>query len=171
MQKIITIFFLFSFVTNHSISYGQGMTSREVKKIADSFIDKLKNKNQAVHGIIVSDFTDGKVAPTELGRFLAEEFSFYLSDLEQDKFSVLDRSKLEELLKEQGLIRDELIDPMSVVKLGKLRGMKYLIYGTIIDSGESYTIYVKLIEVETQKILVSTRGSISKVPSLPKHSE
>ena len=169
MQKIITIFLLF-FITI-SVSYGQNMTSREVKKIADKFIEKLENKNQEVHDIIVSDFTDGKVAPTELGRFLAEEFSFFLSDLDHDRFSVLDRSKLEELLKEQGLIRDELIDPMSVVKLGKLRGMKHFLYGTIIDSGESYTIYVKLIEVETLKILVSTRGTISKVPSLPRHSE
>ncbi len=169
MQKIIIIFLLF--FVNTSMSYGQDMTSREVRKIADKFIEKLESKNQEVHNIIVSDFTDGKVAPTELGRFLGEEFSFYLSDLDHNRFSVLDRSKLEGLLKEQGLIRDELIDPMSVVRLGKLRGMKHLLYGTIIDSGESYIIYVKLIEVETQRILVSTRGTISKVPSLPMHSE
>lgn len=169
MQKIITTL-LFFFIT-FSMSFGQDMTSREVKKIADKFIEKLKNEKQKVHDIVVSDFTDGKVAPTELGRFLAEEFSFYLSDLDYDNFSILDRSKLEELLKEQGLIRDELIDPMSVVKLGKLRGMKYLLYGTIIDSGEFYTIYVKLLEIETQKISISTRGNISKVPSLPSHTK
>ena len=147
----------------------QDMTSREVKKIADSFVAKLKKKDQEVHNIIVSDFTDGKVAPTELGRYLAEEFSFYIADLDDEKFSVLDRSRLEALLKEQGLIRDELIDPLTAVKLGKLKGMQHLLSGTIIDSGESYTIYIKLIEVETQKILASTRGSISKVPSLPQH--
>ena len=80
MQKIILIFLLF-FITT-SISFSQEMTNREVKKMADKFIEKLKSKNQEVHDIIVSDFTDGKVAPTELGRFLAEEFSFSLSHLE-----------------------------------------------------------------------------------------
>ncbi len=145
------------------------MTSREVKKIADAFVAKLKKKNQEAHNIIVSDFTDGKVAPTELGRYLAEEFSYYIADLDDEKFTVLDRSRLEALLKEQGLIRDELIDPLTAVKLGKLKGMQHLLTGTIIDSGESYTIYIKLIEVETLKILASTRGTISKVPSLPEH--
>ncbi len=167
MQRIvlITVFVGFLF----SSSNGQALTSRELNKIADTFILKLKAKNQEVQDIIISDFTDGKVAPTEFGSLLAEEFSYYLADLDDSKFSVLDRNRLEVLLREQGLIRDQLIDPMSAIKLAKLRGIKHLIYGTIIDSGESYTIYVKLIGVETQRILASTRGSVSKVPSLPTH--
>ncbi len=167
MQKLITVIILM--LLTFSISVGQDMTTKEIWKLAEPFMEKLRIQGQNVHNIMVSDFTDGEVAPTELGRFLAEEFSYYLSELDQTKFSVLDRSKLEELLKEQGLIRKELIDPMSAVKMGKLLGMKHLLYGTIVDSGESFTIYVKLIEVETQKVLVSTRGRITKFPSLPKH--
>lgn len=167
MQRIVLITVFLGFI--FSSSNGQALTSRELNKIADTFIFKLKAKDQEVHDIIISDFTDGKVSPTEFGRFLAEEFSYYLADLNDSRFSVLDRNRLEVLLKEQGLIRDQLIDPMSAVKLGKLRGIKHLIYGTIIDSGESYTIYIKLIEVETQRILVSARGRVSKVPSLPVH--
>ena len=167
MQKLTTIIVLL--IVSITLTNGQNMTTREVKKIADKFVEKLNAKNLEIHNIIISDFTDGKVAPTEFGRFLAEEFSYYISDLDDEKFTVLDRSKLELLLKEQGLIRDELIDPLSVVKLGKLKGMKYLMYGTIIDAGESYRVFVKLLEVETHKIIVSSRGNISKVPSLPKH--
>lgn len=167
MQKLILLIFFLFF--SSMIIYGQGMTSREVKKIAEKFTEKLKKKNQPIQHIMVTDFTDGKLAPTEFGRFLAEEFSFYLADLDDQNFSILDRSRLEALLKEQGLIRDELIDPLSAVKLGKIKGMQFLLYGTIIEMSETYTIYVKLIEVETQKIIAASRGNISKVPSMPKH--
>ena len=120
-------------------------------------------------GSHVSYFTDGKVEATELGRFLAEEFSYYLSELNPGNYTVIDRTKLEQLFEEQGLNRDYLIDPLSSVKLGRLKGMQHILYGTIIDSGEFYTIYVKLLKVETLEILANSRGRISKVPSLPKH--
>ncbi len=167
MQKIVISILLLLFTS--TTIYCQDMTSREVKKIAEKLTEKLKQKNRPIKHIIVTDFTDGKLAPSEFGRYLAEEFTYYLSDLDNNNFSVLDRSRLEALLKEQGLNRDELIDPLSAVKLGKIKGMKFLMYGTIVATGESYTIYAKLIEVETQTILAATRGTISKVPSLPEH--
>ncbi len=167
MQKLVPLIFFLFF--SSMIACGQGTTNREIKKIADKFTEKLKKKNQSIQHIMVTDFTDGKLAPTEFGRFLAEEFTYYLTVLDDEKISILDRSRLEALLKEQGLNRDELIDPLSAVKLGRIKGMQYLLYGTIIEMGETYTVYVKLIEMETQKIIASSRGNISKVPSLPKH--
>ena len=89
MQKLTTIIVLL--IVSITLTHGQNMTTREVKKIADKFVEKLNAKNLEIHNIIISDFTDGKVAPTEFGRFLAEEFSYYISDLDDEKFTVLDR--------------------------------------------------------------------------------
>lgn len=168
MQKLITsVLLFFTFFAN---SNGQSLALREIERIANDFKERLENIEGKSYNVVISDFTDGKLAPTELGRFLAEEISYHLSSLNKNNFQVLDRSKLEVLLREQGLIRDDLIDPLETVKLGKLKGMSHLIYGTIIDSREQYTVYIKLVEIETLASLISVRGYISKTPSLPDHN-
>jgi len=48
-----------------------------------------------------------------------------------DKFSVVERDKLNLVLKEQGLATSGAVDPASAAKVGKILGVKYIILGGI----------------------------------------
>jgi curli biogenesis system outer membrane secretion channel CsgG len=48
-----------------------------------------------------------------------------------DKFSVVERDKLNLVLKEQGLATSGAVDPTSAAKVGKILGVKYIILGGI----------------------------------------
>jgi curli biogenesis system outer membrane secretion channel CsgG len=48
-----------------------------------------------------------------------------------DKFSVIERDKLNLVLKEQGLATSGAVDPASAAKVGKILGVKYIILGGI----------------------------------------
>ena len=166
-MRRITLLLIFCLTLLTVSVHAQEVTDREVEYIAGQLSRQLETLEAGSYNVMVTDFTDGDVAPTELGKYLAEEFSYHFSLINKEGLNIIDRSRLKALLQEQGLIRDELIDPLETVRLGKLKGMSHLLYGTIIASGEYYTVYVKLIDVETQAVLASTRGRISIVPSLP----
>ena len=48
-----------------------------------------------------------------------------------DKFSVVERDKLNLVLKEQGLAQSGAVDPASAAKVGKILGVKYIVLGGI----------------------------------------
>jgi curli biogenesis system outer membrane secretion channel CsgG len=48
-----------------------------------------------------------------------------------DKFSVVERQKLELVMKEQGLSSAGVVDPQSAAKVGRLLGVKYIVTGGI----------------------------------------
>ena len=48
-----------------------------------------------------------------------------------DKFSVVERDKLNLVMKEQGLAQSGAVDPASAAKVGKILGVKYIILGGI----------------------------------------
>lgn len=166
MQKIVGIAIIFLIVP--FFINAQSQTERELNKVAKQLIQKIKNRND-IKTILISDFSDGSIEATELGRFLSEEFSFVLADI-PSKFKVIDRSQLKKLLEENQKVGMGLINPLEAAKLGRLRGMDCLLYGTMLESGERYTLYIKVIKIETMEVLVSVRGYITKLPSLPKNT-
>src|SRR5215210_3316320 len=48
-----------------------------------------------------------------------------------DKFSVVERQKLELVMKEQGLSSAGVLDPQSAAKVGRLLGVKYIVTGGV----------------------------------------
>src|SRR5262249_6575112 len=56
---------------------------------------------------------------------------FSENSLLSNKFSVVERDKLNLVLKEQGLATSGAVDPASAAKVGKILGVKYIILGGI----------------------------------------
>src|SRR5581483_4979919 len=56
---------------------------------------------------------------------------FSENKLLSDKFSVIERDKLNLVLKEQGLAASGAVDPTTAAKVGKILGVKYIILGGI----------------------------------------
>ena len=70
-----------------------------------------------------------------------------------EKYNVIEREKMKDLLKEQGIQISGLVSDSSIVRAGKLLGVKRMAAGTAGKIGNLYTISLRLIDVETGKII------------------
>ena len=129
----------------------------EIQNLSAKMAQKIVNSGKSK--IAVVDFTDLKGNVTELGRFIAEEFSVALLESSQG-FEVVDRTHLQSILKEHKLSETGLIDPQTARKLGQFAGVDALVTGTITPLGESVRLAVKVLDVETAKVISATSGNI-----------
>ncbi len=129
----------------------------EIQNLSAKMAQKIVNSGKSK--IAVVDFTDLKGNVTELGRFIAEEFSVALLESSQG-FEVVDRTHLQSILKEHKLSETGVIDPQTARKLGQFAGVDALVTGTITPLGESVRLAVKVLDVETAKVISATSGNI-----------
>lgn len=131
--------------------------------------------------------TPGQIALTD-----AQIASDYVLDalLDSDRFSIMEREQMEAILKEHHLNLSGLIDPATAVQIGRLTGIKYIVYGSVVgcslkDKGVSYdnsviggiankqhtviaNVVGRFIDVETGRIVLAARG---KGASTSTHNE
>lgn len=78
------------------------------------------------------------------------------------KFQVMERGQMEEILKEQAFQMSGTCDEAAcLVEMGQLLGIEQLFAGTIGMVGRAYSINVRIISVQTGKILKSVSHSYS----------
>lgn len=135
----------------------------EINKISASIGAKIEAAGKTL--IAVVDFTDLNGNVTELGRFLAEEFSVALASAGRG-FRVVDRTHLKSLLVEHQLSSTGLIDPTTAKELGRIAGVEALLTGTITPFGDSVRIATKLLDVETAEIIDASRGNIPRTQAI-----
>jgi len=78
-------------------------------------------------------------------------------------YRVVERERIQALLVEQNLIKEKTIDPQTAVRLGRIIGAQYMIYGAFMkDPSGRYVLTAKSVNVETSAISnpmrVDTRG-------------
>lgn len=73
----------------------------------------------------------------------------------QNRFRVVERAKLDVILQEQKLSRTELIDKNTALRLGKLVAAQSIVTGSIIETGTGTEIVARLADTETSEILAS----------------
>ena len=79
-----------------------------------------------------------------------------ISDLSKIKMlNVIERARLEEILKEQKMNNSKEFDAATATKLGKLMGVQYILTGSYFDMMGSMRIDARIIDVETGKIIKS----------------
>lgn len=141
--------------------------STDFEKEIDQLSGKIAEKISAASKkkIAVVDFTDLDGSVTELGRFLAEEFSTALAGTGKG-FIVVDRIHLKTLLKEHNLSSTGLIDQNTVRQLGKIAGVDVLVTGSLASLGESVRINVKVLDIETAAIIEAARGNIAMTDAI-----
>ncbi len=69
------------------------------------------------------------------------------------KYTVLERSQMDQVLKEQGFQQSGCTDASCAVEIGKLLSVQYIVLGSIGLVGETYTINARVVDVATGKIL------------------
>ena len=74
--------------------------------------------------------------------------------IKSGKFQVLERSQMEEILKEQGFQQSGLCDETAcAVEIGKMLSVNQVFLGSIGKVGKTYTLTVRAVDVNTGKVL------------------
>ncbi len=146
------------FYSKHIMAYEQ-----EINSLSTAMAEKIAKAGKKT--IAVVDFTDLQGNVTELGRFLAEEFSVALAGTSKG-FEVVDRTHLKSILVEHKLSSTGIIDPQTARKLGQIVGVDALITGTITPFGDSIRISVKVLDTTTAKVVSASTGNIAKTKAI-----
>ena len=77
------------------------------------------------------------------------------------KFVVIERSQMEEIMKEQGLQQSGCVSSECAVEVGKLLGVDAMITGSMGRLGSLYTISARMIDVESGRILNTVSKDVS----------
>lgn len=114
---------------------------------------RTKNKNAKRIAIIYFDNSSGEASMEKLKKGLADMLITDLSNV--NMLDIVERDKLEAILKEQKLNNSKEFDPKTASKIGKLLGAEVILTGGYFEMMGSMRIDARFIDVETGKILKS----------------
>ena len=129
---------------------------------------RTKDKNAKRLAIIYFDNSGGDPALNKLKKGLADMMITDLSNI--NMLAIVERDKLESILKEQKMNNGKEFDPATASKVGKLLGAQVLLTGGYFEMFGSLRLDARFIDVETGKILKSdgVEGEISNFFKLQK---
>jgi hypothetical protein len=164
MQKITILRLFVLLITFSALQVRAQNLDNELEKIITPLTTSISN--QTVKNVAIADFTLLDGTPTELGKYLAEEFTYALVSAPKKTFNLIDRSRVAALIKENGLGSSGLVDANTIAKLGKMKGIDAVIAGTLTSTGNTLRLIIKVWNLETQGIIAVGRGDISKTPMI-----
>ena len=128
-----------------------------VEKEAEQVIEKVneltKNENAKRIAILYFDNSSDDKKLNQLKKGLTD---MLISDLSKvSMLNVIERTKLEEILKEQKLNNTNSFDSKTASKIGKLLGVEHIMTGSFFELMGRLRIDARLIDVETGKIIKS----------------
>lgn len=104
---------------------------------------------------------------TDLGEGAAEILRTTL--METGKYIVVERSMLEQVMKEQKLGQSGVVDQNTAVGVGKILGAQLVAVGSVVKMGESYTLNIRFVDVATGEVVSGkniTAQTREEVPGL-----
>jgi TolB-like protein len=119
--------------------------------------------------VVVWDFESDAPAGTEKEFWGTALASFMIADLgASQNLRVIDRRHLVKILDEQRLSISGLADDTARLRVGKIIGAKYFIFGTYTIIGDEAALTARMVEVETGQILAadSASGKPNNLPAL-----
>jgi TolB-like protein len=132
-------------------------SSENVVKQQEDMVDNLNSTtpNADAKRIAILYFDNGS-DNVELSRLRKGLADMLISDLSKIKMlNVIERARLEEILKEQKLNNSKEFDASTASKVGKLLGVQYILTGAFFDLMGSMRMDARIIDVETGKIIKS----------------
>ncbi len=135
----------------------------EINRLSATMAKKIAAAKKAK--VAVVDFTNLQGDVTELGRFIAEEFSVALAGAGKG-FKIVDRTHLNSIIKEHKLSEKGIIDPNTARKLGKIAGVEALVTGTLTPFGDTVRIVVKILDTDTAEVIDTNGGKIAKTEAI-----
>jgi len=102
--------------------------------------------------IAVLALTGDKTVSSEQLQFITGKFSAYL--VESETFTVLDRSRMDDILKEQGFQQSGACNNSECrVQVGQLLGVDNLVAGSLVRFGNEYAFRIEYLDVSSGRII------------------
>lgn len=106
-----------------------------------------KYKRIAVVPYDVSGYDgSGPVKDAVSGTALADRYTF---ELIRAGYDVIERQRLESIIKEQALSMTGLMDPKTSVRVGKVLGVQGFVFGSVSGKPNAFSVMSKLVDAET----------------------
>jgi TolB-like protein len=131
----------------------KNMSSSEDLSATKDLNNRTKNKDAKRIAIIYFENSGGDAALDKLKKGLADMLITDLSNI--NMLSIVERSQIENILKEQKLNNSSKFDPNTASKIGKLLGAQIILTGGYFEMMGSLRLDARFIDVETGKILKS----------------
>jgi TolB-like protein len=158
------VFFLFSCATTPEVS--QSIQPAPVQQIRTVGTVNVDNESQNLDTVICIgvDYLSSKLPLNTKVAFVsvqspAENLSNYIIDtavmhlVNKDRFTVIERSELAALEKEQLYQMSGEVSDETAVSIGHQLGVRVITTGAIMETGNRYSLRLKAIDVETARIL------------------
>jgi TolB-like protein len=85
-----------------------------------------------------------------------------------NKLKVIERAKLDTILKEQELQLSGLVDTSKAIQVGRLSAAQWILTGTVIDMPDSLVVFIRVIDVQSGEIVAVSQVLLSKEPEILK---
>lgn len=122
----------------------------------------FKKKDTIKYKTAVVEFAEkGKLELSDAGTIVAEWLSASLANT--GSFEIYERLSLDQVTKELNFQISDLVDESTVAKIGKIKGVPYIVTGSISKLGNIISVTAKLIDTETSKVV---RSSVVKVTDI-----
>jgi TolB-like protein len=83
-----------------------------------------------------------------------------------NRLKVIERRRLDTILKEQELQLSGLVDTTKAVKVGRLSAAEWILTGTVIDMPESIVVFMRVIDVRSGEIVTVSQVLLPKEPEI-----
>ncbi|MBI4553578.1 MAG: PEGA domain-containing protein, partial [Candidatus Latescibacteria bacterium] len=102
--------------------------------------------------LAILPLTPTGIAPTEANA-LTNQLQNEL--VQTNSFIIIERARVDELLKEQGLAQTGCVTNECVAEAGKLLGAQAIVAGSVDKIGQTYNVVARLVDVETGRVSLS----------------
>ncbi|PKL37505.1 MAG: hypothetical protein CVV44_14245 [Spirochaetae bacterium HGW-Spirochaetae-1] len=157
MKKLLSVICLVVF-SAAGLSAANNKIEGKIADVSEKLSQSYR-KNRTINfkkAIAIADFENLGAAAKEnsLGEAMAELFSAEFS--QSTLFRVVERKNLGTIFQEQSLQLSGATDGGKAAEAGKLLDAQALLFGSVSEVGETFTITVKLTDVETGEVLAET---------------
>jgi len=159
MRKLTTVLSLSAVLLfSANVTCAQASLTQQLDELNRQIAAKVTAKNKTT--IAVVEFADLEGNVTNFGRFISEELITRL--YETQKFKVIERQLLNQVIKEQKLTLSGIVDPGSAKQLGRVLGVEAIVSGSISDLRKTVRVNARLISTETGEIFAVAAAEFAK---------
>lgn len=119
--------------------------------------------------IAVMDFSLSGMANNDIEKFAMEDMTTKL--VQSGQYVVVERDKLDSILKEQELADSGLLEQSAASKVGKLASADIILTGSFAKLGGKWNVNLRLVDVETGIIISAINDKISADAFRPKQNK
>jgi TolB-like protein len=135
-----------------------------MKELAGVIGQRFFAKNGAVsfHRVAIPHFKNASpnADKEKVGQLVAEILSVELA--EEKKFVIVERERMDQIMKEHRLKDLGVVDEGSAAEFGKILGAQSLVLGTVTEAGPSYIVTVRQVDAEKGDVIVSAQVEIER---------